>query len=51
MKVLKVFYYVISTAILMWFIISFADIVLHNGSVNPVYQPWNAFSLMVEWGQ
>lgn len=30
----------------MWWFLSWVDVVLHHGMLNPVYQPWNLIALL-----
>lgn len=49
MKVLKVSYYMVSflmIMMIMWFLMSFADVVIHNLNPAPVYKAWNLFTLL-----
>lgn len=49
MKVLKVSYYMVSFLMIMmilWFLMSFVDVVMNNLNPYPVYQEWNLFTLM-----
>lgn len=49
MKVLKVSYYMVSflmIMMIMWFLMSFADVVMNNLNPAPVYKSWNLFKLM-----
>jgi hypothetical protein len=49
MKVLKVSYYMVSFLMIMmilWFTMSFVDVVIHNLNPAPVYQSWNLFTLL-----
>lgn len=46
---LKGFYFLIVAA-LIWIFLSYLDVVFHNTSANPVYAPWNFFTLEVLWG-
>lgn len=36
---------VINVACVAWFLLSWVDVILHNTTLNPVYQPWNLFTL------
>lgn len=39
---------VINAACIAWFVwlfLSWVDVILHNTMPNPVYQPWNLFTL------
>ena len=45
MKVLKISYYVVMTALFVWFMLSWGDIVADNCSMNPVHHPLNFFVL------
>lgn len=49
MKVLKVSYYMVSFLMVMmilWFMMSFVDVVMNNLNPYPVYKAWNLFTLM-----
>jgi len=49
MKILKSSYYVVSflmIMMIMWFLMSFADVVIHNLNPIPVYKGWNLFTLL-----
>lgn len=49
MKVLKVSYYMVSFLMIMmilWFLMSFVDVVMNNLNPAPVYQGWNLFTLL-----
>lgn len=36
---------VVGIAWFMWLLLSWVDVILHNTTLNPVYQPWNLFTL------
>lgn len=36
----------VAAVLLLWFIASWVDVVLHNLDPNPVYQWWNLFVLL-----
>lgn len=46
---LKGLYFLIVAA-LIWIFLSYLDVVFHNTAMNPVYAPWNFFTLEVLWG-
>lgn len=45
MKKVQLVIDVACVAWLAWFLLSWVDVVLHNTMPNPVYQPWNLFTL------
>lgn len=50
-KGIEIAVYVICTVILVWFIISWIDVVLHNGNENPQYAEWNLLTLIFSKGR
>ena len=48
MKILNKIICVISILFLLWVILSYFDIILHNLNEEPVYKFWNFFQLLVE---
>lgn len=36
---------IVGAILMAWLLASWADVVLHNTTVNPIYQPWNFFVL------
>jgi hypothetical protein len=50
MKVLKISYCAIMILFIMWFAVSWVDIVADNCSMNPVHYQWNMFLVMKGWG-
>ena len=48
MKVIKVLFYTISIGLILWFVLSWCDIVADNTAPNPVHHPYNAFVLMTK---
>lgn len=45
MKKVQLVINVVCVAWLVWFLLSWVDVILHNTTLNPVYQPWNLFTL------
>ena len=50
-KGIEITVYVICTVILVWFIISWIDVVLHNGNENPQYATWNLLTWIFSKGR
>jgi hypothetical protein len=50
MKVLKFAYCAVMILFIMWFAVSWFDIVADNYMTNPVHYQWNMFLVMKEWG-
>lgn len=49
-KGIEIAVYIICTVILVWFIISWVDVCLHNGNENPVYADWNLLTMIFAKG-
>lgn len=45
-KGIEIAVYVICTVILAWLLLSWIDVVLHNGNENPVYAEWNLLTMI-----
>lgn len=45
MKKVQLVINVVSVTWFMWLLLSWVDVILHNTMLNPVYQPWNLFTL------
>lgn len=46
MKALKISFYTVMILFLMWFFVSWGDIVADNCFANPVHHQWNLFVLL-----
>jgi hypothetical protein len=47
---MKIFRYIVSFLMILmvvWFVMSFVDVIIHNLNPDPVYKAWNLFSIMV----
>ena len=40
--------YIICTAVLIWVLASWIDVVAHNGNENPSYAVWNLWAWLAE---
>ena len=40
------FWSCIAFLLILWFIISFFDVILHNNAENPIYLNWNLFKIV-----
>ena len=47
-KILGMLFTILMIMAIMWFVLSYLDVVLHNLDENPQYQGWNIFKIMVE---
>lgn len=48
MKILNKIIYIVSILFLLWIILSYFDVILHNLDEEPIYKFWNFFQLLVE---
>ena len=48
MKTLNKIICIISILFLLWVILSYFDVILHNLDEEPIYKFWNFFQLLVE---
>ena len=48
MKILNKIIYIVSILFLLWIILSYFDVILHNLNEEPIYKFWNFFQLLVE---
>lgn len=48
MKILNKIFCIISILFLLWVILSYFDVILHNLDEDPIYKFWNFFQLLVE---
>ena len=48
MKILNKIFCIISILFLLWVILSYFDVILHNLDKDPIYKFWNFFQLLVE---
>ena len=48
MKILNKIIYIVSILFLLWIILSYFDVILHNLDEEPIYHGWNFFKLLVE---
>ena len=48
MKILNKIFCIISILFLLWVILSYFDVILHNLDEEPIYKFWNFFQLLVE---
>ena len=46
MKVLKISYFAVMVLFMVWFAVSWVDIVADNCSMNAVHHAWNLFTLL-----
>ena len=47
-KILGMLFTILTIMAIMWFVLSYLDVVLHNLDECPQYQDWNIFKIMVE---
>ena len=47
-KILGMLFTILMIMAIMWFILSYLDVVLHNLDEHPQHQGWNIFKIMVE---
>lgn len=48
MKILNKVFCIICILFLLWIILSYFDVILHNLDEEPIYKFWNFFQLLVE---
>ena len=48
MKVLNKLFTITMIIFLVWFVMSYMDIIAHNLDDEPVYKAWNLFKILVE---
>lgn len=47
-KILSMLFTILMIMAIMWFVLSYLDVILHNLDEHPRYQDWNIFKIMVE---
>ncbi len=47
-KILSMLFTILMIMAIMWFVLSYLDVVLNNLDEHPQYQGWNIFKIMVE---
>lgn len=47
-KILGMLFTILMIMVIMWFVLSYLDVVLNNLDEHPQYQGWNIFKIMVE---
>ena len=47
-KILGMLFTIFMIMVIMWFALSYLDVVLHNLDEYPQYQGWNIFKIMVD---
>ena len=47
-KILGMLFTILMIMVIMWFVLSYLDVVLNNLDEHPQYQDWNIFKIMVE---
>ena len=47
-KILSMLFTILMIMIIMWFVLSYLDVVFHNLDEHPQYRDWNIFKIMVE---
>ena len=47
-KILGMLFTILMIMAIMWFVLSYLDVVLNNLDEHPQYQGWNIFKIMVE---
>ena len=47
-KILGMLFTILMIMAIMWFVLSYLDVVLNNLDEHPHYQGWNIFKIMVE---
>ena len=47
-KILGMLFTIFMIMVIMWFVLSYLDVVLNNLDEHPQYQGWNIFKIMVE---
>ena len=47
-KILDMLFTILTIMAIMWFVLSYLDVVLNNLDKHPQYQGWNIFKIMVD---
>ena len=47
-KILGMLFTILTIMAIMWFVLSYLDVVLNNLDEHPQYQGWNIFKIMVD---
>lgn len=47
-KILSMLFTILMIMVIMWFVLSYLDVIFHNLDEHPQYQDWNIFKIMVE---